>query len=99
MATTLLNEITKGNLTALIARSADLYGQRVRTSSASLLVFDKFAESAKASWLVNDTSVTFLDLYPRCRGKSGTAGRIRFGMEPDVGCSDGAESTDRQRVQ
>jgi nucleoside-diphosphate-sugar epimerase len=55
MATTLLNEITKGNLTALIARSADFYGQRVRTSSASLLVFDKFAESAKASWLVNDT--------------------------------------------
>jgi nucleoside-diphosphate-sugar epimerase len=54
IATTLLNEITKGNLTALIARSADFYGPRVRTSVANLLVLDKFNEAAKASWLVND---------------------------------------------
>jgi len=54
VASTLLNEIAKGNLTALIARSADFYGPRVRTSVANLLVLDKFAEAAKASWLVND---------------------------------------------
>ena len=54
IATTLLNEIGNGSLTALIARSADFYGSRVRTSVANLLVFDKFAEGAKASWLVND---------------------------------------------
>lgn len=54
IATTLLNEITKGNLTALIARSADFYGPRVRTGIANLLVFDKFAEGTKASWLVDD---------------------------------------------
>lgn len=54
IATTLLTEITKGNLTALIARSADFYGPRVRTSVANLLVLDKFNEAAKASWLVND---------------------------------------------
>ena len=50
----LLNEMTKGNLTALIARSADFYGPRVRTSVANPMIFDKFAEGAKASWLVSD---------------------------------------------
>jgi nucleoside-diphosphate-sugar epimerase len=54
IASTLLNEITKGNLIALIARSADFYGPHVRTSVANLLVLDKFAEATKASWLVND---------------------------------------------
>src|SRR6476660_9925839 len=41
IATTLLSEITKGNLTGLIARSADFYGPRVRTGIANRLVFDK----------------------------------------------------------
>ena len=54
VATMLLNEMTKGNLAALIARSADFYGPRVRTSVANLMIFDKFAEGAKASWLVSD---------------------------------------------
>jgi len=54
IATTLLNEMTKGGLTALIARSPDFYGPRVQTSVANRLVFDKLAQGAKASWLVND---------------------------------------------
>ena len=54
IATTLLNEMTNGSLTALIARSPDFYGPRVQTSVANRLVFDKFARGAKASWLVND---------------------------------------------
>jgi nucleoside-diphosphate-sugar epimerase len=54
IATTLLNEITNGSLTALIARSADFYGPSVQTSVANRLILDKFAEGAKASWLVND---------------------------------------------
>ena len=53
IATTLLNEMTKGGLTALIARSPDFYGPRVQTSVANRLVFDKFAQGAKASWLVH----------------------------------------------
>ena len=54
IATTLLNEIAKGSVTAMIARSADFYGPHVRTSVANLLVLDKFASGAKASWLAND---------------------------------------------
>jgi nucleoside-diphosphate-sugar epimerase len=55
IATTLLNEIKAGKLSALIARSADFYGPDARTSVANILVFEKFAKGATASWLVNDT--------------------------------------------
>jgi nucleoside-diphosphate-sugar epimerase len=55
IATMLLNEMKAGNLTALIARSADFYGPHVRTGLPNNLVFDKFAKGAKAMWLVNDS--------------------------------------------
>src|SRR3981081_620303 len=55
IATMLLNEIKAGNLTALIARSADFYGPRVRTAIPNILVFDRFAKGAKAMWLANDS--------------------------------------------
>src|SRR5258708_209710 len=55
IATLLLNEIKAGNLTALIARSADFYGPRVRTAIPNTLVFDKFAKGAKAMWLASDS--------------------------------------------
>ena len=55
IATTLLNEMNTGCLTALIARSADFYGPRVQTSVANRLVLDKLAQGAAAAWLVNDT--------------------------------------------
>jgi nucleoside-diphosphate-sugar epimerase len=55
IATTLLNEVKAGKLTALIARSADFYGPDARTSVANILVFENFAKGATASWLVNDS--------------------------------------------
>lgn len=54
IATALLEEIKSGSLTALIARCADFYGPRASNSVVNVLVFDKFAKGAKASWLVND---------------------------------------------
>jgi nucleoside-diphosphate-sugar epimerase len=53
IATTLLSEIDRGNLTALIARYADFYGPGVRSSVANLLVLDKLAAGKSAAWLVN----------------------------------------------
>jgi nucleoside-diphosphate-sugar epimerase len=55
IATTLLDEIKTGNLTAIIARSADFYGPHVTTGVPNILVFDKLAQGATASWLVNDS--------------------------------------------
>jgi nucleoside-diphosphate-sugar epimerase len=54
VATTLINEWKSGALTAMIARSADFYGPRVRNSVANLMVFDRLAAHKKAYWLVND---------------------------------------------
>jgi len=54
IATALLREIRAGNLTAMIARSADFYGPHARTSVPNMLVFDKFAGAKTASWLAND---------------------------------------------
>lgn len=56
IATMLLDEIKAGNLTAMIARAADFYGPNVRTGIPNVLVFDKFATGAKASWLANDST-------------------------------------------
>jgi len=56
IATMLLNEMKTGNLTALIARSADFYGPRARTGLPNVLVFDKLSMDAKASWVVNDSA-------------------------------------------
>ena len=41
IATMLLDEVKTGNLTALIARSADFYGPRASTGIPNVLVFDK----------------------------------------------------------
>jgi nucleoside-diphosphate-sugar epimerase len=54
VATMLLDEIARGSITALIARSADFYGPHARTSIANILVFDKLAKRKAAAWLVND---------------------------------------------
>ena len=55
IATSLLEEMKAGSLTALIARSADFYGPDAKTSVANILVFDKLAQGGTASWLVNDS--------------------------------------------
>lgn len=56
IAETLMDEVESGNLTALIARSADFYGPRVRTGLPNVLVFDPLSKGGKASWLVNDSA-------------------------------------------
>lgn len=55
IAQSLLNEIRAGHLTAMIARSADFYGPRVRNGIPNILVFDAFSKGRTASWLINDS--------------------------------------------
>jgi nucleoside-diphosphate-sugar epimerase len=55
IATSLLDQIRAGNLTAMIARSADFYGPNARTSVANLLVFEPLAKGKKPSCLVSDS--------------------------------------------
>jgi len=53
IATTLINEVKAGNLTALIARAADFYGPKIEHGVPNVLVFAPFAKKGTASWLVN----------------------------------------------
>ncbi len=55
IATTLLDEIKAGSLTALIARAADFYGPGIRSGVPNVLVFDKLAKGQTPSWLANDS--------------------------------------------
>lgn len=50
----LLDEIDKGNLKALIARSADFYGPGATNTFVHAMVFEKLKHGKKASWLVDD---------------------------------------------
>ncbi len=56
IATTLMAEVTAGNLTATIARAADFYGPNTRNGVPNVLVLEPFAKGGTASWLV-DASV------------------------------------------
>jgi nucleoside-diphosphate-sugar epimerase len=53
IATTLMDEVRAGRLTALIARAADFYGPRNQHSVPNILVFDALAQNRTPSWLVN----------------------------------------------
>ena len=54
------DEIKSGNLTALIARSADFYGPHNKNSVLTQTVFDNFKKGKKANWL---GSVNFKHSY------------------------------------
>ena len=53
IATALMDEVKAGNLSAMIARSADFYGPDTQHGVPNVLVFEAFAKGARASWLVN----------------------------------------------
>ncbi|HEY4205336.1 MAG TPA: NAD-dependent epimerase/dehydratase family protein [Puia sp.] len=54
LATQLMSEVRKGNITASIARAADFYGPGAdKTSVLNLLVFQRLHKGQKAQWLVN----------------------------------------------
>ena len=55
IATTLIDAWKSGDLTGMIARSADFYGPGASNAVANLLVFEPLAKGQKASWLVDDS--------------------------------------------
>lgn len=63
IATTLMDEVRRGHLTAMIARAADFYGPAdAQHGFPNILVFDPFTKGSKAQWLINDEvphSLTF----------------------------------------
>lgn len=59
----LMGEVKRGDLTALIARSADFYGPNTKTSFLTTMVFENLKKGKKAQWMVNNNvkhSLTYL---------------------------------------
>ncbi|MDP3461663.1 MAG: NAD-dependent epimerase/dehydratase family protein [Bacteroidales bacterium] len=54
IASKLLREMNKGNIQALIARSADFYGAEAVNTFVLPMVFTKLKSGGKANWLGND---------------------------------------------
>ncbi len=51
---TLLGEVKKGNLKAMIIRGADFYGPHTPLSFTDAMLFKNFAAGKKAQWMLND---------------------------------------------
>ncbi|MEO6290833.1 MAG: NAD-dependent epimerase/dehydratase family protein [Ginsengibacter sp.] len=66
IATQLMNELQAGNLTAMIARSADFYGPGCKTSMLNTLVLDKMSKRKKAQWVINDNVIHSFSFTPDC---------------------------------
>jgi nucleoside-diphosphate-sugar epimerase len=49
----LMDEVTKGNLQALIARAADFYGPDTPLSFVNVMVFENLAKNKKPQWMVD----------------------------------------------
>lgn len=50
----IMDEVESGNLTALIARSADFYGPNIKnTSMLTETVFNNFSKGKKANWMIS----------------------------------------------
>jgi nucleoside-diphosphate-sugar epimerase len=65
IASTLLDEIRAGGLTAMLARSADFYGPGAqRTGIANILVFERLAKGQAAFWMMNDAAPHSLTYTP-----------------------------------
>ena len=53
---TLLSEMKKGTLQAMIVRGTDFYGPNTPLSFTDALLFKNFAAGKKAQWMLNDTT-------------------------------------------
>jgi nucleoside-diphosphate-sugar epimerase len=65
LATQIMSEVRKGNITAIIARSADFYGPGTgKTSIPDVLVFQRLLKGQRPQWLVNATVPHSLTYVP-----------------------------------
>lgn len=55
VAAMVMDAITKGDVQALIARSADFYGPNTPLSFVTVMVFESLKQGKKAQWMMNDS--------------------------------------------
>ena len=98
IATTLMNEVKAGNLSAMIARAADFYGPDDRKWCAERSGFRTFREEEDGVVVSERRGAPLPDVHSRCGARSGDAGGAGVGMEPGVASANRAQSANRQRV-
>lgn len=65
LATQIMSEVRKGNITAIIARAADFYGPGTgKTSIPDVLVFQRLLKGQRAQWLVDADKPHSLTFVP-----------------------------------
>jgi nucleoside-diphosphate-sugar epimerase len=57
IAQKIMESASKGEINALIARSADFYGPKAKNTFTYMMVFTKLMKGKKASWLINDDPI------------------------------------------
>jgi nucleoside-diphosphate-sugar epimerase len=60
----LMEEVARGNIHALIARSADFYGPNTPLSFVNVMVFDNLKKGKKPQWMLNDTALHSFTFTP-----------------------------------
>ena len=55
VAAMVMDTITKGDVQALMARSADFYGPNTPLSFVNVMVFESLKQGKKAQWMINDS--------------------------------------------
>ncbi len=66
LANQVMEEVEKGNLNAVIARSADFYGPNCKTSLLNIMVLDNLAKKRKARWLMDENALHSFTFTPDC---------------------------------
>ena len=65
LATQIMSEVRKGNITAIIARAADFYGPGTgKTSIPDVLVFQRLLKGQRPQWLINAATLHSLTYVP-----------------------------------
>jgi nucleoside-diphosphate-sugar epimerase len=64
IATMLLNEIKRGELTGMIVRAADFYGPRATSSMVHVTVFDRLARDKTPQWIGNPKTIHTFTFTP-----------------------------------
>jgi nucleoside-diphosphate-sugar epimerase len=98
IAASLINQWKAGNLTAMIARSADFYGPNAKNGIANSLVFEPLSMHQKAMCLASDSQPHSYTYTPDAAQALVTLARERDGLEPDMASANDCESSNRAGV-
>lgn len=98
IASSLIDAWKAGNLTAMIARSADFYGPGAQYGIPNALVFEPFQQESEGILAGERFPAALVHLYPGCGTRLGGACGKHVCVEPNLAPAYHGERTSRERV-